>query len=169
MYIHWQSHWNEIIVNELSKKGYQIELHEADVRLGGVLESRLVRWILSRTCSKGNDREILQNYEIIGFFKKSERKEIYGGRLSVLWMFGKYLIENMTTYDMLRFTTAMYTFSQSDKRTVEQWLEDSALTHNAKLTVRKICLALASNAKEFLHTVSLTQYTRVSKQNLFKW
>lgn len=162
------------LADELSKKGYEIELHEADDRLGGCWR---VDWL------DGYYREHAPKVMTEKYYKTmkllqslgAETEEIYGGRLSVLWMFGKFFLKSMTTYDMTRFTTAMYTFSVKDKRTVEEWLQDGGISEEGCKAVRKLCLALASSSKrvsaycffDALYKGQNTKFVQVVKHDLW--
>lgn len=137
------------LADELSKKGYNIELHDKETKLGGCWK---VDWE-NGYYREHSPRVMSSNYtETLKILKKYDigTNYIYGSKIYTMTMFLNYLYTNLSFTDVSKVIKSMYGMSKDNKDTMEQWMDINNITGSGRKALRKLCLSFATNEREML-------------------
>ena len=137
------------LTDQLSKRGYTVELHDKEDKLGGCWkvdwEDGYYREHAPRVMTTSYIKT-LKLFDQLGFTTKN----IYGGSLEVTVMFFRYFYRHLTTIDIMRVIYAIYFYPENDKRTLHKWMKDNKISDNGRLALAKLGLSLATKPEELL-------------------
>ena len=137
------------IADRLSSKGYNVELHEKETKLGGCWK---VDW------QDGYYREHSPRVMTTGYTKTLElfsklgekTKSVYGSSVQIFTMFMRYFYRYMTTSDIMKLLNGMYFTKRDDKRTLKEWMDDNKISDEGRKAISKVGISLATNSRELL-------------------
>lgn len=137
------------IADRLCKKGYSIQLHDKEEKLGGCWKvdwkDGYYREHAPRVMTT-NYTKTLELFRRLGFTTNN----IYGSSLEVTMMFLRYFYRHLTTVDIMRTMYAIYFYGEDDKRTLDKWMQDNDISENGRLALAKLGLSLATKPEELL-------------------
>lgn len=155
------------LTDELSKKGYNIELHDKESKLGGCWkvdwENGYYREHAPRVMSTGYKRtfEILKRFGV-------KTSNIYGNVLYTSNMFLQFFYRNLSFSDLNSFIYALMFIKEDDKRTLKEWMEDNKISPLGRKCLRKMGLSLATNEREMLAYIFFTTVSSGQGSNLLQ-
>lgn len=155
------------LADELSKKGYNIELHDKETKLGGCWkvdwENGYYREHSPRVMSTNYKEtlKILNKYNV-------ETDYVYGSKIYTITMFLNYLYSNLTFTDVSKVIKAMYNLDIDNKQTMKEWLDAKNITGEGKKAIRKLCLSFATNEREMLAYIFFKTLSEGKTSNLIQ-
>lgn len=148
------------IADELSSNPeIEIELYEKEDKLGGCWK---VDW------EEGYYKEHSPRVITTGYTKtlkllkdlNVDTKNLYGGRVGTSLMFASYLLNNLSTFDLIKFMYSLYTIRKSDKRSLNEWMDDNNISENGRKIMIKFCLSIGTNENKM---VAYCLFTAISQ------
>lgn len=137
------------LTDELSKKGFSVELHERESKLGGCWkvdwENGYYREHSPRVMSTGYKRVL----KLFSHFNQNT-SAIYGSKIHTFYIFLNYFYSHLTKLDILKALNGMYFVRKEDKRTLGEWMEDNNFSEKGKKALDKLALSIATNKDEIL-------------------
>ena len=135
------------ITDKLSQnQNNEVFLYEKEEDMGGCWK---VDW-KDNLYTEHSPRVVTTGYtKTLELFKvlKVDVKELYGGRIGTSMMFASYIFKNLSTLDLCKFLLSMYTIPKTDKRTVEEWINDNSMSENGSNVIRKFSLSIGASER----------------------
>ena len=133
------------LTDNLSRLGHQVELHEKKEILGGCWR---VEW-KDGYFTEHSPRVMTDQYKLVmelveKLGLEDPYRQVYGGRFETTWKFLKYSLKNLSIMDNIKFMNSVLTISKSDRRNMQEWMDESNITNFGKKGIYNLCVSLQS-------------------------
>ena len=134
------------LADKLSQENNEIILLEKRDKLGGCWR---IDWEDNKYFTEHSPRVMSTNYHntlklVKELNLEDPYRNVYGDQFSSMVMFVSYTLKNMSILDIMKFLKGMYSVSELDMRTVEEWIDDNNITTTGKKSIKNLAMSLAT-------------------------